>query len=188
MIIAIDPGPEFSAVVELDRNYTRGSIADYDRPHIDAQDQTPNEKVLDMVDVTGGVIHANDIVVIERCTPQAQPLGWDVQQTIEWAAFFYITAKNVGICGVHWVTRAQVRTHLGGHVAATRTQVEQVTMDRFGPGRRAAIGTKDEPGPLFCITPKSSKTGPSWGHCWAALALAITWEETHVADLAQDPA
>jgi len=163
MILAIDAGSELSAVVELHRG-------ELDHIHVVPLNQEPNEDVLEMLQVLRLDVH----VVIERVEARAQPFGWDTRNTCEWAARFYQACLDRKL-DVHWLTRSKVRTHLGGVVTTTATQVEQITMDRFGPGRRAAIGTAKEPGPLFSMSPKSK-----WKHAWAALALAITWEETRV--------
>jgi hypothetical protein len=162
VILSIDPGPELSAIVELSR-------PEGEPPVVAPYNQEDNEIVLQMLKHISGDVH----VVIERIEARAQPFGWDTRNTCEWATHFYRRAKDLNV-DVHWLTRSKVRTHLGGVVTTTATQVEQITMDRFGPGRRAAIGTAKDPGPLFCMSPKSK-----WKHAWAALALAITWEETH---------
>jgi len=65
------------------------------------------------------------------------------------------------------IYRSTVKHHLCGSSKAKDANVRQALIDRFGPGRELAIGTKKNPGPLYGIS----------SHCWAALALAVTYQD-----------
>lgn len=68
------------------------------------------------------------------------------------------------------ILRSKVRGHLQaskGGDAAVRASL----IDRFGPYKETAIGTKAKPGPLYGI--KADE--------WSALAIAVTWWDIHSA-------
>ena len=60
--------------------------------------------------------------------------------------------------------------HLCGHPRAKDPNIRQALLDRFGPGREKALGTKKAPGALYGIK----------GDEWAALAVAITWWDQQI--------
>ena len=70
---------------------------------------------------------------------------------------------------VERVPRRDVKLHLCGHARATDSNIKQAIVDRFGPSTEKAIGRKATPGPLYGIKQ----------HCWAALAVALTWADQH---------
>jgi hypothetical protein len=63
--------------------------------------------------------------------------------------------------------RREVKLHLCGQARAKDPNVRQALIDRFGPGREKAIGTKKQPGPLYGVS----------ADVWSALAVAVTWSE-----------
>ena len=69
------------------------------------------------------------------------------------------------------LTRRAVKLHLCGSARAKDTNIRAALIDRFGGtgGRRAAVGLKASPGPLYGIR----------SHEWAALAVAVTWHDQH---------
>lgn len=76
-----------------------------------------------------------------------------------------------GAFHLQWVEipRADVLRHLTGGTKGGDTALRQAIYDRFGGSRRAAVGTKKEPGPLY---------GLAGSHKFAALAVAITAQDT----------
>ncbi len=69
--------------------------------------------------------------------------------------------------------RFDVKLHLCGNARAKDTNIRQALIDRFGgiEGKSKAVGTKKAPGPLYGCK----------SHMWAALAVAVTWWDTHQA-------
>jgi hypothetical protein len=57
------------------------------------------------------------------------------------------------------IPRKEIKRALCGNTTTNDKYVRQALIDRFGP-----VGSKSKPGPLWGIT----------GHCWAALACAVT--------------
>lgn len=101
-----------------------------------------------------------DLVAIERirCYGPNVFVGNETLETCEWAGqFFHAAVSPV------WITRKEAVIHLTGNTRAKDPQVRGCLIDRFG-GKAAAIGTKKNPGPLYGVS----------GHCWAALAIAVT--------------
>lgn len=65
------------------------------------------------------------------------------------------------------VSRLNVKRHMLGRTNGNDAMVRQSILERYGGTRRAAVGIKKEPGPLYGV--KSD--------VWAALAVAITVAE-----------
>src|SRR5690606_4735562 len=63
------------------------------------------------------------------------------------------------------VYRKDVKLHLCGSPRAKDANIRQSLLDRFGPGKEKAVGTKQNPGPLYGVK----------SHMWAALAVAVYW-------------
>jgi hypothetical protein len=61
-----------------------------------------------------------------------------------------------------------VKLHLCKSTKANDASIRQALIDRYGPGKERAIGTKKAPGPLYGVK----------ADVWAALALAVTWHDT----------
>jgi hypothetical protein len=62
------------------------------------------------------------------------------------------------------IRRQQAKRFLVGRTSCGDTEVRGALIERFGPTKELAIGTKKKPGPLYGIT----------SHHWAALAIAVT--------------
>ena len=92
------------------------------------------------------------------------PVGVEIFQTVFWSGRFAQAWPGT------WslLPRRAVKLALCHSARATDATVRQALIDRYGPGRQQAIGTKKAPGPLYGIT----------ADCWQALALAIAYEET----------
>ncbi|MGH7178292.1 MAG: hypothetical protein ACREJC_13005 [Tepidisphaeraceae bacterium] len=105
-------------------------------------------------------------LVMEQIESFGKPVGRDIFDTVWWAGRFF-QAWYPGV--VEHLTRRAVKAHLCGPGPATDAHVRQVLIDRFGPGKTKAIGLKKLPGPLYGVTADQ----------WSALALAVTWQDTH---------
>lgn len=146
-IHAIDPGPEQSALVTIDES---GNIL--------FKATEPNSVVkrrLMSIAITN--------LVIEEIASYGMPVGREVFQTVRWSGRFEEA------CGsARYIPRLAVKMHICKSPKANDSTIRQALIDRFGPGREKAIGTKKNPGPLYGIS----------GDQWAALALALTALET----------
>jgi hypothetical protein len=147
-IIAIDPGPERSALVYLQDG----------RPTFTLLDR--NEAVRDALLMDTGTFYAFDemaTVVIEQVESFGMPVGREVFETVFWAGRF------AECWGGPWarLPRRAVKMHHCRSNRANDAAIRQALLDRFGPGREKAIGIKKAPGPLYSIKQD----------LWSALAL-----------------
>lgn len=120
-----------------------------------------------------------EVMVIEMIGSYGKPVGTEVFQTVLWIGRFIECYETGGLGGVpggriRLMYRREIKTHLcGGYVKTKDSTVRQTLIDRYGPGKRVAIGLKNSPGPLYGVTT----------HMWSALALAITYLETETGDV-----
>lgn len=146
MILAIDPGPTRSAFVRLD-----GDLV------IEHGDEIEND------DLLGRLIHAwRGALVVEKIESYGKPVGAEVFTTVLWCGRFIQAWR-----GTSWalVSRREIKLALCNASNAKDPDVRQALIDRYGPGRAAALGTKKQPGPLYGIA----------GHRWAALAVGVAY-------------
>jgi hypothetical protein len=145
-ILAIDPGPDESAFV-----FTDGE-------HVSKRGKIPNEKLM-------AIIKDNpwcEAIVAEQVACYGKPVGKEVFETVFWTGRFCEASPRP----FHRLERRIVKMHLCHETKGVNDAViRQALIDRFGPGKDAAIGTKKQPGPLFGITKDQ----------WQALALAVTF-------------
>lgn len=156
MILAIDPGPEQCGVVLYDADSRRVM-----RAHVM---ETP--EVLESFGSESEPLP--DDVVIEMVASYGLPVGAEVFETC------VVIGRLMAACEP-WVPavrifRKDVKLHLCGSARAKDSNVRQALLDKFG-GKAKAIGNKANPGPLHGVR----------SHCWAALALAVTFAETRTA-------
>lgn len=148
-ILAIDPGPARSAWVFFDGiNILDKSIED-------------NEDVLQKLrraDFTGPLI-------IEMIASYGMPVGREVFETCVWIGRF--AERHLG--DSHFLYRTKIKMHLCQTARAKDSNIRQALLDRFGPGRKLAIGLKKTPGPLYGFKKD----------LWSALAVAVTWMDQH---------
>jgi len=152
VILAIDPGTDESAYVVLDG-------------HLLAQHGiVPNDEMLCIIaDVYGN--EEADVMVIEKPEGRGMPVGQSTLDTAFAAGQFWETWRgNKGT-----LFRRQVKMCLCGNMNAKDKNVDCVVANRFGgEDKRRAKGTKKHKGPLYGIHDDE----------WAALAVALTWQET----------
>lgn len=106
-----------------------------------------------------------DVVACEMLQCFGMAVGAETFETAYWIGRFMCA------CSVDWhrVYRKEVKEHLCGTHRAKDPNVRQALLDRFGG--KAAVGTKKAPGPLYGVS----------GHCWSALAVAVTAWDRHYA-------
>lgn len=149
-ILAIDPGPEQSAVVELD--CFGGGM-----PTLVQFGTHDNYAAKAVIATTPS--NAGYTVVIEQIASYGMPVGAEVFETCVWTGRF-IEAAN---CPIERIPRKDVKLQLCMNPRAKDGNVRQALIDRYG----GPIAIK-KGGPLY----KVSKD------VWAALAVGITYWET----------
>ncbi len=159
MILGLDPGTVQSAYCAL-----AGGI-----PEETAT--VPNETMLDMLTGRlGAWLPASDILALEMVASYGMPVGKDVFDTVRWIGRFeQAWAHRGGI--VTLVYRREVKLFHCETSKANDASIRAALLDRYGPGRALAIGTKAAPGPCYGIRKDE----------WSALAVALTAEGNPVA-------
>ena len=149
-VLAIDPGPEESALVSLDGARVCAFMHG-------------NEDMVKFL----RMLPPEDTLVIERVEGFGMPVGREVFETVWWSGRFAQVWRDVSGVEAERLGRRDVKLHLCGTCRAKDGNVRQALIDRFGPGKEAAIGKKKTPGPLYGVS----------GDAWAALAVAVTWAD-----------
>lgn len=144
-ILAIDPGTTESGWVILDDDGTPLEFG-----------KSSNDAVLGSVYDCAG----NFRVVVEMVASYGMSVGAEVFETCVWIGRFVEASDGFA----ERIYRRDVKLHLCGVTNAKDGNIRQALIDRFGPGKAAAIGLKATPGPLYGMS----------GDMWQALALAVT--------------
>jgi hypothetical protein len=156
VILAIDPGSEQSAYVA----YANGRPVNFGKvPNDWLLQRLRDQQCLDATGVFGQSQH----VTIEMIASYGMPVGSEVFDTCVWIGRFIEAWRG----SYTLMFRREVKLHLCGQARAKDPNVRQALIDRFGPGREKAIGTKKQPGPLYGVS----------ADVWSALAVAVTWSE-----------
>jgi hypothetical protein len=157
-LVAIDPGPEQSAWVEV------GSGGVGRPPRLVGFGLEPNGVVL--ARVPSWVGRGVDRFVLEMVASYGMAVGAEVFETVFWIGRFYEALAGRGV-EAERMFRREVKIHLCGVSSAKDSNVHQAILDmypRVGGGKVPQVGTKGQPGPLFGVT----------GDVWAALGVGIT--------------
>jgi hypothetical protein len=102
------------------------------------------------------------LLAVEMIASYGMPVGREVFETCVWIGRF-VQAWG----GEHTlVYRKDVKVLHCGSARATDANIRASLIDRFGPGKPKAIGSKAAPGPLYGFR----------GDQWSALAVALTAE------------
>jgi len=156
MIYALDPGSDVSAVVGYDPAAKR----------IVGHWTQPNAEILEFCRLRQ--VYGSGVLVVEEFQSYGMAVGMEVFRTVWWSGRFHQAWPN-HLTHAFQLPRRTVKLHLCHSARATDANVRQAIKDRFGPTKALAIGVKASPGPLFGIK----------GHEYAALAVALTWADTH---------
>ena len=163
-ILAIDPGTTESAYML----YKAGELLGFGK--------IPNEAMLTLVASAGSGV---ELMAIEMPACYGMAVGRSVFETCRWVGIFQ---QAFGLSKTHIVYRKQVNhengvdsvcMHLCKNNRAKDANVRQAILDRYpetGGGKTPQVGTKAKPGPLYGVSKD----------VWAALAVAITFDETFV--------
>jgi hypothetical protein len=147
-VLAIDPGSEQSAYV----------LYDGTRPLLFGKKE--NEELRGSLKASELIRHA-DLLLIEMVASYGMAVGSEVFETVWWTGRF-VEAWDDPFLRLY---RRDVKLHLCGQARAKDANIRQALIDRFGPGKDKAIGTKAKPGPLYGVR----------ADVWAALAVAVTY-------------
>lgn len=152
-IYAVDPGCDESALVV------------FDGQAVINHQTLPNAQLLDEIQVFRHVL-PDCRLVVEQIASFGMPVGAEVFETVFWSGRF------IEAWGGPWdrVKRHTVKTALCGNQRAKDAHIRQALLDRFGPGKDKAVGTKKAQGPLYGLV----------GDEWAALAVAVTYWDQQV--------
>lgn len=124
-----------------------------------------NELVLERLRATWDP--AADSAAIEMIASFGMPVGREVFETCVWIGRFVEAWNHRG--GKHsLVYRRDVKLFHCETSRANDASIRAALLDRYGPGREMAIGTKRAPGPCYGLR----------GDEWSALAVALTAEGT----------
>lgn len=153
MILAIDPGNEESAWCILEG----GKLI--------AAKKQPNAEVLAMLrgGATGWSFSAPSRLAVEMIASYGMPVGREVFETCLWIGRFVEAWERGGRGACQLVYRRDVKLFHCESVRATDANIRASLIDRYGPGKSKAIGTKAAPGPLYGLK----------GDEWSALAVAL---------------
>jgi hypothetical protein len=154
-ILALDPGTAMTAYVRMSHDGT-----------IEAHGKLPNEQMIAVVD---GHPYMQP-VVCEMIASYGMSVGSEVFDTCVWIGRFW--ERHAGSWDArtfHRLYRKDIKSHLCHSMKANDAAIRCALIDRYGPGKDKAIGTKKNPGPLYGIK----------ADVWAALAVAVTWKDTH---------
>ena len=171
-ILGIDPGSTRSGVVRYNTPFKR----------VDSAAVMSNEAILEMLRVSFG---DEARLVMEEFENYGKVTGRTTRDAIRWSGRFMeawegcMSKSRSGLTGL--VTRRAVKVHLCGGMSYRHPdtgqpmkvgdrEVRGALLERFEPsggGKTPQIGIKSQPGPLYEV-----KT-----HCWAALAVAVTYAE-----------
>lgn len=152
-VLAIDPGNTMSAWCELvDGKPNRSAKA-------------PNADVAESLRLASCPGEQLPLLAIEMIASYGMAVGKEVFDTCLWIGRFMEAWESRGGT-VKLIYRKEVKSYLCHSTRATDANIRAALLDRFGPGREVAVGTKRAPGPLYGIK----------GDEWSALAVALTAE------------
>jgi hypothetical protein len=156
-IIAIDPGPVQSALLWL----SEGEPTGRSEGSVLTQNIWHNDNALELLKTMINNT-APDVISIEMVASYGMAVGAEVFDTCYWAGRFAELAHRWRV-PVLLVYRKDVKMHLCHSMRAKDSNIRQALIDRFGPGKEKAIGTKDNRGPCYGIRKD----------IWSALAVAV---------------
>lgn len=171
--LAIDPGSTQSAFVEYGRIITRdgefgGGPRDFGIiPNHEMLQRLRQHGIPGQPGIPADMWPDIDKLVIEWMQPRGMPTSAAEFETMYYVGRFAEAAIHLEAVRI---TRLKVKQHICGSNKANDSNVRAALIDRYGGsgGKRQAVGLKADPGPLYGVSKD----------VWAALALAITFDET----------
>lgn len=153
-IIAIDPG------------YRRSAVVRFDGRLVLIHDIRDNEEML--LDLRTSKQQAVLVLEEMQLFTSNYGVGREIFDSVFWSGRF---AEAWSPRRFDRILRSKVRGHLGATKGGDAA-VRQALIDRFGPYKETAIGSKRSPGPLYGV--KADE--------WSALAIAVTYYDLHKDD------
>lgn len=155
-------------VYGIDPGTTQSAICSFDGVQCGKGMTITNDDLLSLI---SGHSRATQfgVFVFEQVESFGMAVGKEVFETVFWTGRFYEAVK----LAEHRdrLVRRVIKLHLCQSPRATDANIRQAIIDRFGATKEIAIGNKKQPGPLYGIK----------GHEFAALAVALTWWDQHIA-------
>lgn len=152
------PRPAAETLLAIDPGYESSALVCFSGMRIDSCQYLPNP------DLAHALRHEiawdGADLVLEQIESFGMPVGREIFGTVFWTGRFAEAHQG-------WVIlmpRRAVKMHLCHSARATDANIRCALMDRHG-GRIAAIGVKQDPGPLYGVT----------RHGWSAVALGVTY-------------
>ena len=158
LILSLDPGCQQSAYLLYDPIATAYPLVAL------ASGIVANEELREQL-LCDKVLCVADVLIVEEVVSYGMPVGREVFETVFWSGRFVEAWGGP----YHLMPRQEVKQHCCRSSKATDATIRQALIDQFG-GKERAIGRKTCPGPLYGIRKD----------LWSALALAVTWSETHM--------
>lgn len=149
-VIAIDPGNTESAWCVLDGGYPV------------AFGKEANSDVLIRARREWSPLELGDVLAVEMIASYGMAVGREVFETCLWIGR-YIEAWECRQGRFLLVYRKEVKLFHCESARATDSNIRASLIDRYGPGKQLAIGSKAKPGPLYGLK----------GDHWSALAVAL---------------
>lgn len=147
--LAMDPGNEESALIELDDELR--PVWSMKANNIVIRERIYRARLRDL---------PASHLAIEMIASYGMPVGREVFETCLWIGRFV----EAWCSAYTLVYRREVKSFMCGNSKAKDSNIRQAVLDRYG-GKNAAIGNKKTPGPLYGLT----------GDLWQALAVGVTW-------------
>lgn len=161
-LLAIDPGPEESALLIYDTTLIHNTTGKLAEGVPVEWEKCRNGTALSHIERW-----RSDALAVEMVASYGMPVGAEVFETCVMAGrFIERWLVDCAHDAPAYVYRREVKLHICNSAKAKDANVRQALIDRYG-GKEKAIGKKATPGPLYGIS----------GDCWAALGVAITAAE-----------
>lgn len=146
-------------ILAIDPGTTQSAFCWYENGEIGSAGILDNDQIISML--KGETFPQLD-VVIEMVASYGMAVGKEVFETVRWIGRFQQASMYPEY--VKFVYRKDVKIHLCGSMKAKDANIRQALIDKFGPQ-----GTKKNPGPTYGLAKDM----------WAAVAVAVTYEETN---------
>lgn len=157
IVLAIDPGNEYSAWVLIDTETYRP--LKFDKAN----------NLIVLHDIAYELDY--DAVVIEKIASYGMPVGETVFDTCIWIGRFMQTIEDYKRKSSHVCRRYEVKMNICHDARAKDSNIIQALCDRFAPGQmNRGKGTKKEPGWFYGFR----------ADVWQAYALGVTYIDRHI--------
>jgi len=177
LVMAIDPGPEKSAYVEVTPHY--GGSLDTRKGGLDVV----SFGILDNSGIRAylcAVVDTADAhrLVIEQIASMGMAVGAETFETCVWTGRFMEVFESQTGQAAHRIPRVPIKVHLCGTAKAKDANVRQALIDRFGGSsalQKAKAAKVNRHGAVIVPTVKAGPLAGISSHCWAALAVACVY-------------